>query len=266
MLVPVQTSGNKAPLFFVHGLHGVMPLGPTFAEVLGPDQPIYAIHANGVDGRKPVTDTMPDMVLDYVADIEEARPTGPLVVGGMCEGSHAAIEIARALQAKGRQVGPVILADPTPMPTGYVKEYQQSNPRHPLIAAQLYNQARKYVLQHASRPTNDIPFDSRDPKQLHLAVAAGVGSMIALGKHVPVPFSGPVELIVSARRAIGFFHPQMPWHKLLLGPRITHVLPWTHDELFLSGRETVARLIELLLEEAPTLQKLAAGDMELAVA
>src|SRR6266704_1754680 len=97
MLVPIQTSGNKAPLFFVHGLHGVMPLGPTFAEVLGPDQPIYAIHANGVDGRKPVTDTMPDMVLDYVADIEEARPTGPLVVGGMCEGSHAAIEIARAI-------------------------------------------------------------------------------------------------------------------------------------------------------------------------
>ena len=35
MLVPVQTSGEKPPLFFVHGLHGVMPLGRIFANGTG---------------------------------------------------------------------------------------------------------------------------------------------------------------------------------------------------------------------------------------
>src|SRR6266852_3377663 len=53
MLQPVQTSGTKPPLFFVHGLHGVMPLGRIFAEGLGPDQPLYAVHANGIDVRRP---------------------------------------------------------------------------------------------------------------------------------------------------------------------------------------------------------------------
>src|SRR5262249_15269010 len=47
MLLTIQASGSKRPLFFVHGLHGVMTLGSSLARALGPDQPIYAIHANG---------------------------------------------------------------------------------------------------------------------------------------------------------------------------------------------------------------------------
>src|SRR5438309_97885 len=116
MLVPVQTSGNKAPLFFIHGPHGVMPLGRTFARVLGPEQPIYAIHANGIDGRAPAIDNLKGMVEAYFEEIRKARPTGAVVIGGIGDGSLAAIEIARELQNAGRQVGPVILADPPAAP------------------------------------------------------------------------------------------------------------------------------------------------------
>ena len=38
MLVPIQPSGSKPPLFFVHGIHGVMFVGSSFARVLGPEQ------------------------------------------------------------------------------------------------------------------------------------------------------------------------------------------------------------------------------------
>ena len=121
MLVPIQTSGTRLPLFFIHGVVGIMPLASTLVRALGPDQPFYIFHANGVDGRQPFIDNMPDLVRAYVKDIELARPSGPVVIGGMCEGSLAALEIGSVLKEKGRQVAPLILADPQPMPPGYIR-------------------------------------------------------------------------------------------------------------------------------------------------
>jgi thioesterase domain-containing protein len=294
MLVAVQTSGARPPLFFVHGLHGVMPLGPDFAGVLGAEQPLYAVNANGMDGRRPVTNTMRDMIPRYVEEIEQARPAGPIVVGGMCDGAWAAIEIARACHLRGRQVGPVILADPPVMARSYEGQDAAQNPapqvaddpavieitrnlqekarnagvptarnvrdlknRTPELERQLYEQVRKQLLQYASRPYLSMPFDPADADCLHLAALAGVGSLIALCTHLPTPFPGPAQLILSDRRAVGFFHPELPWHVLLPGPRMVHVLPGDHIDLFGGGRQYVARAIRFMLEQGPRLQSLA---------
>src|SRR5213594_84120 len=103
MLVPVQTSGKRPPLLFVHGLRGIMPLGPTFARVLGPDQPLYSVFANGMDGLKPPIDNMRSMVQAYVEEIRRIWPDRPVRLGGMCEGSFAVLEIARELLNEGRE-------------------------------------------------------------------------------------------------------------------------------------------------------------------
>jgi hypothetical protein len=103
-----------------------------------------------------------------------------------------------------------------------------------------------------------LPFDPGNPKQMHTATLAGVASLIALSRHVPAPFAGPAQLIVSARRSVWFFHPEMPWQKLLPGPRMVHVVAWDHNELFQAGREHIARLLKFMLEEeAPSLDALA---------
>ena len=53
MLVQIQTTGTKPPLFFVHGLRGIaFSLGANFARALGMDQPVYVINANGVHGQE----------------------------------------------------------------------------------------------------------------------------------------------------------------------------------------------------------------------
>jgi len=226
-----------------------MPLGRIFADGLGPDQPIYAIQANGIDGRKPVLDDLNKMSLSYVEDVEAARPTGPLVIGGMCDGTLAAIEVARELHNKGRQIGPVILADPLAVPR-QIRESNAVDTRRPGVARQLYEQVRTNLLTYASRPYNQMPFDASVPDELDRAVLAGVGALVGLATHSPQPFPGPMQVIVSAGRAASFFHPQMPWHELLPGPRMILVLPWRHTDLFQSGREAVARALKFLLEEA----------------
>jgi thioesterase domain-containing protein len=261
MLLPIQTSGEKPPLFFVHGLNGVMPLGRTFADGLGPDYPLYAVNANGMDGQAPAINSMRNMVLAYVDEIQKERPTGCVVIGGMCDGSLAAIEVARELQTNGRQVGPVILADPLTVPRriggALTVDVRQSE-----VARQLYKQVQSTLLSYSSSPNNHLPFDSSDPHQIHSAVLAGVATLAALAGYTPSPFSGPVQLIISAERSASFFHPQMPWHKLLPGPRMVLVVPWKHTELFQSGRVAVARALRFLLDEAPAFEALGESRAE----
>jgi thioesterase domain-containing protein len=266
MLVLLQTSGTKPPLFFVHGIGGVMfSVGSNFARALGPNQPVYAIHAQGMDGRQPVIADARQMVVAYLDDIHRAWPTGPLRIGGMCAGCMIAVEVARKLQEHGRQTGPLILADPPVVPYGYDKRERTVDPRQPHIAERLYRETRGKLLDKASRGLDDLPFDPADSEQLHAATLAAVSTLIAFSRYIPTPFSGPVEMIISAEHAPGFFHPLMPWHKLLPGPRVVHVLPWLHHELFGAGRKAVARLMRFMLEEEPTAGRPVEREMQAAL-
>jgi thioesterase domain-containing protein len=170
----------------------------------------------------------------------------------MCEGGLVAIEIAHGLQVEGRQTGPVMLVDPPVIPAGFEKRQNTIDVR-PDLSERLYQEVRGRYLEKTSDPNeyDDLPFNPDDPTQLHLATTVAMRTMVAFARYIPRPFTGTAEVIVSEDRASGFLHPQMPWHKLLSGRRIVHVVPWLHHELFRKGRKTVARLMKSMLEEAP---------------
>src|SRR5450759_2509967 len=117
MLIPIQPSGRKAPIFLLHGNSGFMPTGTVFARVMGPDQPVYVINAKGFDGSQP-RETVPEMVSDYLEEIFSVTTTGPLVIVGQCWGSLIALELATELLSKGCEIGPLILMDPPRVPFG----------------------------------------------------------------------------------------------------------------------------------------------------
>jgi thioesterase domain-containing protein len=254
MLVPLQTSGSKPPLFFVHGARGfTFEVGPRFARMLGSGQPVYTINANGVDGRTPVIENVAEMVAAYLDEIRGLRPNGPIRIGGMCSGCMIAVEIARGLHEEGRQTGPAILVDP-PVLTANHEKLTKTQDLDPEVQDRFVKEVYCWLLGKKLHPADgeqDLPFDPRDPKQLQSAVAVATATTVAFAKYVPRPFSGAVGVIVAENRAPGFFHPRMPWHTLLCGPRVVHVLPWSHMELFQpgAGRETVARLMRFMLEE-----------------
>jgi hypothetical protein len=266
MLVPLQTSGNKPPLFFVHGLRGItFSVGSRFSRKVGPNQPFYVINANGMDGQQPIIEHVPEMVAFYLQEIRRTRSTGPVRIGGMCAGGLIAIEIGRALQAEGRDTGPIMLVDPPVVPVGYEKRIGVID-ASPDLMGRIYQEVRGRFLMKISDPDgyDDLPFDPRDPKQVHLAATVGVCTTLAFAKYIPRPFSGSAEVIISEDRAPGFLHPQMPWRKLLSGSRVVHVVPWSHRELFRAGRDTVARLMKSMLEEDPTSDSLPKQEMPMA--
>src|SRR5262249_45430225 len=108
MLFPVQTSGKKPPLFFVHGLREIMPLGQTFAAGLGSDRPLYFLRAvAGEGGQLPIA--------DMCTEIRRIRPSGPLRIIGLRQAALPALGLARGLLQQKVQIGPVVLVDPPPL-------------------------------------------------------------------------------------------------------------------------------------------------------
>ena len=249
MLDPVQPLGAKPPLFMVHGAPGFMPLGPTLAGVLGSDQPVYAIHARGTDGKEAPLRSIREMAFAYITEIRSARPSGPYVIGGMCIGGLIALEIARELTDCGERVGAVLLLDPLPVLGEWADLIDGSVANDPKVHRQLRRNLTDFLITIARQWPN-IPYDMNDTRELHTAVKVAMTNIIAAHGHVPVPYPGAAELVICERRAFSYFHPASPWQKLLEQPAKVHVLPGGHLEIFNRHRASICRLVALGLEGA----------------
>jgi thioesterase domain-containing protein len=209
-----------------------------------------------MDGRRngePDEITVKDMAHGYVEEILNTNPGGPIIVAGMCAGALAALEVARELKARGKKLGPVILADPPGVPQGLVRQNQLVDSRDPLVASQLYRRVQGQLLDHASQSYNDVPFAIDDSQQLHAATLAGMSALVAFCRHIPEAYPGHATAILSSRRAANFFHPQMHWVNLLQNCQ-AHVLSYDHTEIFRSGRYQFIRILKFILDGAADLE------------
>jgi thioesterase domain-containing protein len=251
MLEAIQPHGTRPPLFVIHGMYGIMNIGESLAEVLGPDQPIYGINARGFDGREEPCRTVKEMAAVYVRVIREACTSGPYFVGGMCHGGLAAIEVARELLLLNQHVAPVLCMDPGPAPhrsPAGLKKLEQALTQ-PSVQGQLYDQAMKAVRNHAARAAT-WPFDINDPVQAQTAVEVAMAASLAFARHHVAPFYGPTELILSSAWAGYFFTRDHEWQSALPGKRTVHVLQGVHTDLFDVHRAKVCRLIRIYIENA----------------
>lgn len=233
----------------VHGVPGYMPLGPTLVSALGPDQPVYAVHANGFDGNEPPITNIPGMVQAYLGQIRGARPSGPYIVGGMCTGGLVALEIARELVRSGERVGTVLLLDPLPVAAHWAGLVDADALDEPGIYRQLH-QFLSSLLREIAKKSPNIPLDVEDSRCMHIAIRVAMANVLAAHAHVPVPYSGAVELVICEQRALGYFHPSSPWQTILDRPANVHVLPGVHSDIFGRHRDTVGRLVRLAIEGA----------------
>jgi amino acid adenylation domain-containing protein len=110
-LVALNAGGTRPPLFFLHGdIAGGGFYSRALARALGPEQPVYAVHPHGLGGE-PVPASIEAMAEDRLPALRAARPEGPYVLGGYCDGALVALELARRLAARGATVPIVVLLD-----------------------------------------------------------------------------------------------------------------------------------------------------------
>ncbi|MEO8428152.1 MAG: amino acid adenylation domain-containing protein [Verrucomicrobiota bacterium] len=118
-LVPIQPHGTKPAFYLIHGIGGNILNFFDLANRLGPDQPVYGLQSQGLDGKKPVLARVEDMAAVYVEEIRRFQPVGPYYIGGMSFGGRVAYEIARQLHAQGQLVALLALLDS--YPRGYAR-------------------------------------------------------------------------------------------------------------------------------------------------
>ncbi|WP_457654564.1 non-ribosomal peptide synthetase [Rhodocaloribacter sp.] len=110
-LVPIRTSGTKPPLFCVHNLGGNVLLYGALARRLGPDQPVYGVQGQGLDGRGVTFACVGEMAAAYLDEVRRLQPHGPYHLLSFCLGSRIALEMARRLRNEGEPVGLLAFID-----------------------------------------------------------------------------------------------------------------------------------------------------------
>ncbi len=110
-LVGIQPHGSRPPFFCAHLAFGHVFYYRDLVRRLGPDQPVYAFQAVGLDGRAPRHTCIEDMAAHYIAEMRAARPRGPYLLGGASYGGFVAFEMAQQLYRQGEEPALVALFD-----------------------------------------------------------------------------------------------------------------------------------------------------------
>ena len=110
-LVTIQPGGVRPPLFCIHGESGNLLIYRSLARQLGPDQPIYGLQPQGLDGKQTPLTRIEDMAARYIKEIQVIQPQGPYFLAGYCMGGTIAFEMAHQLSRQAQRVDLLALLD-----------------------------------------------------------------------------------------------------------------------------------------------------------
>ncbi|KYC40345.1 hypothetical protein WA1_27850 [Scytonema hofmannii PCC 7110] len=146
-LVPIKPNGSKPPFFCVHAIEGNVLSYYELAQHLDPEQPFYALQAQGLDGHQPPITRMEDMASHYLKEIKTIQPRGPYFLGGHCFGGAVAYEMAQQLQAEGEKVALLAMLETSGPKTLTRLSFWQ---RVPLHLTNLLQKGPSYILQKSN--------------------------------------------------------------------------------------------------------------------
>ncbi len=110
-LLLLQRGEQGRPLFCVHPSAGFATCYGPLADALGPDQPIWGLHARGLESAEAPHETVAEMVAAYQAAVRSVQPRGPYRLLGWSTGGMVAHALACALEAAGEPVEFVVMLD-----------------------------------------------------------------------------------------------------------------------------------------------------------
>jgi thioesterase domain-containing protein/acyl carrier protein len=108
-LIPIKVSGQKSPIFLVHGLSGDVVNLYELGRHLQVNRPFYALR--GLSDSSDLPTGVEELSDRYIKAIRKLQPNGPYIVGGYSAGGIVAFDMACQLDAMGECVKPLIMLD-----------------------------------------------------------------------------------------------------------------------------------------------------------
>jgi len=245
-LVAIQPEGSRPPLFCVHAAGANVLIYRPLSRHLGNDQPVFALQAQGLDGRtKPLT-TVEEMAALYISEIRAFQPRGPYFLLGASFGGLVIYEMAQQLLAQGQEVALLAMLN-TNCPVysfakrmqchvGHLKEY---GPRRYLSAAG--NGVKRRLTGRIAEENNNAAVADPEIQKL-LARDSGVDESLvrtvaailaAEEQYVPArqEYPGKITLFWARDAAPDFEDNRLGWRRMAAGGFDLHVVPGTHTTM-----------------------------------
>ena len=256
LLVPLQINGPRPPFFCVHDVGGGIERFAQLAELLGADQPFYALRGRGQDGEAAPHATMEAMAADYLALVRRVQPHGPYYLGGYCFGGVVAFVMGRQLRAAGEAVAliaifegyapvrtmpPIPFWSPRKWPAmlrnlpGWVADHVALGPRYTWnrfwhVTRQLSQQQLVRLGVRGPLAVGEVVRGAEQMPDHRQAVVAA--HLRASRSYQPPPSDLAVTLFNCRRQSmLRDPDPRRGWHRLALGGLSVRVVSGSHHNL-----------------------------------
>lgn len=262
-LVPLQRSGRRAPLYFLHTTPGDILGYGNLVYRLGEDQPCYGFQSLGLKEERLGHRTVEEMAGYYVGLLRERQPSGPYHLAGWCYGGVVAVEMARLLKEQGQEVGLLALLETVAMPPSlsnwrYLRHRAGCFLKMTPWRWMAYLRAKARYL-HEARIASRMRFrqvggsDSaeRDPRLARLEHVYNT-NLQALDRYRSRYYDGKVVLFNAAEKDAALIpDPHYGWVGLAREVEI-HEVPGNHDTMLTEPNvSALARKLAECLEAAP---------------
>ena len=209
-LVTIQPSGIRPPLFCIHGESGNLLIYRSLARYLGPDQPIYGLQPQGLDGKQAPLTRIEDMAACYIKEIQVIQPEGPYFMAGYCMGGTIAFEMAQQLSGQGQRVDLLALLD-----TYNWRMMERTHLRD------FYFNIQKvwFSCQHFLSMNSREKLRALQARYHELSNVSGLAecNRRAACAYVPKVYSGRMLHVRPARQYARYNRPEMAWDELVTG-------------------------------------------------
>ncbi len=286
-LVPIKPNGSKLPFFCIHAIEGNVLSYYELAHHLDPEQPFYALQAQGLDGHQPPLTRMEDMASHYLNEIKTIQPKGPYFLGGHCFGGAVAYEMAQQLHAEGEKVALLAMLDTSGPKTLtrlsllqrvplHLKNLLQKGPSYIWQKSQswlpwLKNLVKYKLLKISSKVYQSVESEEILPYNIrHLRIREANNE--AGAKYVMQPYSdlltmfGVEEELRVAGVGEGYkLLPNFGWDEYAIGGLKIHRVPGDHLSMFTEPHvKVLAEKLQACLTKAAI--EATAGDQSLVLA
>ena len=248
ILVPIEPGGDRAPIVFVHGLHGQVLFARHLRGRLGEGRPIFGLQGRIAPRPGGDAENVPEIAADYLAAVREALAKRAPILVGYCAGTLIAWEMARQLAASGQPVAALIGIDPPVTLAGDVGGPMDAGEGEYGSPGAFRDEARSIIAASAERNA-DPTIVGRGEDAVEQAVARAERLRMILNRYRPEPLEARIAFICSMPRMLRLKEPANPWRKIL--PRSSRLYPAGkgHLELFRDRGALVARAMARCLKD-----------------
>jgi thioesterase domain-containing protein/acyl carrier protein len=248
-LVPIQPSGSKPTLYFIHAGGGNVLCYRALARLLGPDQPVYALQAQGLDGKRPPHASLEEMASHYLKEIRAVQPEGPYHLGGVSSGGAVAFEMAQQLHEQAQEVGLLALIDT------FFPGFPRYMPNRTLFSSRLHRtvvradahlgelimrsprERLKYILDGLGRIKKNVKknivngFGSEDPLRRTIQ-SVREANLHAFKTYKPKTYSGRITIFWCTEMMFRpYLDNRLGWDVVAESGLEVHVVPGSHTGL-----------------------------------